>query len=666
MTRQAIDPWRLCLGAGVTALLVGCGGGSERPPTDPFPTTRPQASTTNGSGGSAGDEGSGGGGSGGSSNTGGSTSAGGSGGGSTTPSAPLVEILSPEDASSPEQVYHTTLDVSCHVTQSEAAGAAPLDPSTVTIELFDGDELIEARAGVEGEEADVYEASFAVQNVASGGVTVRCSATDTSPEAAEGSDEARVFLDHGPIVTVLEPLPDAAKSPLGAVVFEYEVLPDELVSDDEGAAIEMVELTVKGQEFEIVQTGDDPNVYRTTIDFSDPTLFPEVPEGSVSVALTATNARGIAHAERYDFLLDSTGPAISIVSPGDGAVVGGTVNLRIKLPEDASGINLDTLAVTLNDKTYPYDPNGTWSISEDEAVFQFEAKALGGGAQITVNVRVEDNAGNVSPGTSSLFYLDEFGPIVMLDPPNFRAINDNKQCSYSFDPLGSSPDHGARVDSTEVYRALVWDRTNSSGGRVLHMAGADRDSVQLFVRRPDEPLVVDTTGDDVCDDIADADALAFQDLEALAADGNPWFGSEDNETGPDEPPRGDCPYGSSSAPDYLCSDESDLRAVIHHSNVSSEPVVYAIAPGQSSPLCKGLEWELTTVFPSYEGWVCLAARAFDRVGNRGVSKPLAVCVDGPLAGKPSCATDLDELPPDCTDGCDDPPALSASGEFYER
>ncbi|HEU5074025.1 MAG TPA: hypothetical protein VFU02_07625, partial [Polyangiaceae bacterium] len=625
MTRETVGSWKLCLGLGVAAaLLVACGGGSDRPATDPFPTTRPQSSGTNGTGGSAGEDAGASGGS--TSDTGGAGGSGGSGGTSNPPSAPVVAILSPEDATTPEAVYDATLEVSCKVTQAETPGSTPPDPASVVVELLNDEELVDSQAGVEGEDADVYEASFAVQNVPPGSITVRCSATDTSTDPVIGSHEVQAFVDHGPNVTVVTPLPDAAESPLGAVVFEYEVTPAEIVEDDTGAAVELVELTVKGQDFAISPSEDDPTLYRTTIDFSDPTIFPEVPEGSVSVALTATNARGIARAERYDFLLDATGPAVFIDSPRDGAVVGGTVNLVIGLPEDASGINLDTLEVQLNSTTYHYDPNGTWAAGEEEVVFQFEAAALGGGAQITVNVRVEDNAGNLST-TSALFYIDEFGPIVMLDPPNFRAVNDNGQCSYSFDPLGSSPDHAARVDSTEVYRALVWDRTNSSGGSVLHMAGADDDSVQLFVRRPDAPLVVDTTSDGICDDIADADALAFQDLEPLDAAGSPWFGEAEADPGPDVPPRGECLGGTAtSPPDYLCDDESDLRTVVHHSNVTSESVVYAIAPGQNSPLCQGLEWELTTVFPSYEGWVCLAARALDAVGNRGVSKPLAVCV----------------------------------------
>lgn len=653
---------------GAAVLLVACGSGSDRPDVESdSSTTRPQSSTTHASGGSAGESGSDAGGSGNDAGgSGGVGGGGGSGGSSNALGAPVVEILSPEDATEPDEVYDATLDVSCKVTQSEAAGAAPPDPATVTLEVLDGEELIESRAGVEGDAADVYEASFSVQNVPSGAITVRCSATDTSVDPVTGSDEVRAFLDHGPEVTVIAPLPEAAESPQGAIVFEYEVTPDEIVADDTGAAIELVELTVKGQEFEIAQSEDDPNVYRTTIDFSDPTLFTEVPEGSVSVALIATNARGIAHAERYDFLLDSTGPEVTIESPGQGVVVGGTVNLVIALGEDASGINLDTLEVELNDTIYHYDPNGTWTVSESEVVFQFEAAALGGQAQITVNVRVEDNAGNLGDD-SGLFFIDEYGPIVMLDPPYFRAVNSDGECSYSFDPLGNSPNQGARVDSTEVYRALVWDRTNDSGGSTLFMAGADQDSVQLFVRKPDAPLVVDTNDDEVCDDIAETDTVAFQDLEPLEAAGNPWFGPAETDPGPDEPARGECPGGTStSPPDFLCDDESDLRAVPHHYDEPDEPIVYAISPGSNSPLCKGLEWELTTVFPDYEGWVCLAARAFDGVGNRGVSKPLAVCIDGPLSGEPSCATDLGEEPPTCSDGCEDPPALSANGQFYER
>ena len=65
--------------------------------------------------------------------------------------APEVEILSPEDATEPDEVYDATLDVSCKVTASEAAGAAPPDPATVTLELLDGDELIESQAGVHPE-----------------------------------------------------------------------------------------------------------------------------------------------------------------------------------------------------------------------------------------------------------------------------------------------------------------------------------------------------------------------------------------------------------------------------------------------------------------------------------------------------------------------------------
>lgn len=670
MTRAHFSGWGIFWVFSGLVIASACGGGDERPPTNSEPPTiNAASSSTNGSGGSGGEDGS----NETSSTDSGGTSAGGTGGGGGKGAAPLVELLSPEDEDAPDEVYNTSLDVSCQVTQSDDDGATPVDPSTVVIELVKDDEVIDSRPGVEGDDADVYETTFPVQNIESGALTVRCSAADTSTMPVAGSAEVQTFLDHGPLVEVLAPLPDAAESPAGAVVFEYEVLPDELVSDDHGAAIETVELTVKGEDFEITQLDDDEDIYHTTIDFSDPTIFAEVPQGSVSVALTATNARGIAYVERYDFILDGRAPNISIESPGDGEVVGGTVTLVINTPEDASGYNLDTLEVDLNTKPYVYDPVGPWTVGNDRVSFQFESKNLGGPSQITVNVRVEDNAGNLG-STSALYYLDEHGPIVMLDPPLFRGQNDNGQCSYPFDPLGNSPNQAARVGATKVFRALVWDITNGSEGTVHYLAGTDQSSVQLYARKPDAPLVVDTTDDGVCDDIAEEEDLPFQDLTALSKDGSAWYGPNPTENTnvpadadlPDEPPRDGCDFGTSTnPPKFLCDETSDLQVVAHYHRLPGEPIVYAIAPAASGFLCKGREWELTGVLDGYEGWVCLAARARDKVGNRGVSKPLALCVDDQtVEGQPSCWTDLNEAPPDCTDGCDDPPALPAGGVYY--
>ena len=99
--------------------------------------------------------------------------------------------------------------------------------------------------------------------------------------------------------------------------------------------------------------------------------------------------------------------------------------------------------------------------------------------------------------------------------------------------------------------------------------------------------------------------------------------------------------------------------MIHHGVGASEPVIYAIEPVENSldVLCTGKEWAVgTAVSMATEdgkpklGWVCLAARAVDRVGNPGISPPLRLCLDD--------GTNPDRckgaLPPKCTDSCTPP------------
>jgi hypothetical protein len=59
-------------------------------------------------------------------------------------------------------------------------------------------------------------------------------------------------------------------------------------------------------------------------------------------------------------------------------------------------------------------------------------------------------------------------------------------------------------------------------------------------------------------------------------------------------------------------------------------------------------------------------RASDKVGNRGISRPIAVCLDSSqIDGQPSCTTDLDEAPPDCSDACNPPPDFDPNGWIME-
>jgi len=656
----------------VAVLLAAACGGNERPKAigerdmaaGPSSNASSSSGGTGGSGGSASSSG-GNSGSGGDGASGGGGGTGGSGGGTSAGVPPVVELLQPEHENAPDEVYDVDLPVSCLVEASDDPDAAPPDPSTVSFDLIDEEgEVLDTRVGVEGDEENIYEATFPVQNHPSGTVTVRCSAADSSANPETASDEASTFLDHGPVITIVSPEPGSPESARGAVVFEYEVTPDELVDDDEGAALDELTLTVRGRAFPIDEV--EEGIYRTTIDFADTTIFPEVPEGSVSVLVSASNARGIARTARYDFLLDSTGPELTILEPSNGQIVAGTVTLRLGVPDDGSGVDLDTLVVILNNEEHHYSEEGNWRPENDDVVaFDFESREVKGSlVQINVNVSVSDLAGNRS-SASTIFYRDEFPPIVSLDPPYFRRTNLNDaKCSHAFDPLGKSPEPGQSIQNGEVFRVLAWETTNDAGGDVLYYAGVDPERVELFARTPDEPIVADTTGDGVCDDINEPEQLRFQSLAPVKTAGSPWFGPEEEDTFQSEfPMPNGCEYGTANKPDHLCSQHSDLYVVPHHSGNSSEAVVYAL-PDLDGEECTGRWWEIISVVQDYDGWICIAARAFDNVGNRGVSKPIPICLDnGTVPGQPSCATSS-ETPPDCQGSCDDPPELGPPGMLY--
>jgi hypothetical protein len=207
-------------------------------------------------------------------------------------------------------------------------------------------------------------------------------------------------------------------------------------------------------------------------------------------------------------------------------------------------------------------------------------------------------------------------------------------------------------ESAAVFRALVWDETNYDTGLPYQFfAQADQSKVYLYVLLDrSKPLLVDKDKDalHICDDVnTDSTQVAFKRLSPLAPNGNSVYG-KDFEAEP-KPIGVTCASdGLSGSATPLCPG-SDMTRVIRHSMPTEEPVIYAI-PG-SSQLCTGDGWTLSATLPS-EGWVCLAARAEDRVGNAGISPPLRLCYDKtPGDGVSPCTGQ----PPSCSDGCTPPP-----------
>jgi hypothetical protein len=171
-----------------------------------------------------------------------------------------------------------------------------------------------------------------------------------------------------------------------------------------------------------------------------------------------------------------------------------------------------------------------------------------------------------------------------------------------------------------------------------------------------------------CDEIAvPAPGLAEhkQQLVPIFASGSATFFAE---ASPLDPPLNGCvaPTADPSAPTYLCKRPLAGTRVIEHTMEGHEPVIYGISPDVGGLECTGRYWEFGPVLDRNprEGWLCLAARASDLVGNVRVSAPLIVCYDDDNTPEvPDCIDPNDpthtrvldpatvDPPITCTDGC---------------
>jgi hypothetical protein len=241
----------------------------------------------------------------------------------------------------------------------------------------------------------------------------------------------------------------------------------------------------------------------------------------------------------------------------------------------------------------------------------------------------------------------------------------------------AAPNDGELVPDFAYYRMLVWDDTNGGFGQTYpRYAGTDTTSVSFYLQPdPSTPLLIDTkrgkpndTGE--CDDLA-SDGLKFPLLAPLVDFGSAIYNSAAT------PIPGLCvanaaPDDPKAYPPYVCSTFSDMRRVVHHDGPGNlEKVVWAVNPvgamSSNSPSCSGDQWSISPLTTN-DGWVCLAGRAKDTVGNVGVSPPLRVClVSDPALGRPvpACATSS-TTPPDCTDGCTPHAHFSANNKYVIR
>jgi hypothetical protein len=621
--------------------------------------------------------------------TGSTTDGGASGeGGANQQEGLAVVVTAPTGAADPnvdEVIIDETVTMTCTV--SPLAAGVTVNASTVTLEVLDAegkpaigmDKKPFSFPGVPTGKPNEYSAQFNLASIPTGAVGFRCSAMSTD-KAAAGSNTVSTFIDHGPTIAVITPESGSAHPLEGVLPVEFTVTPMRLTDADDGAAVTAVTLQVAGVDIKdtaLMEDPKNPGTYRAQIDFTDPKLFPEPPTEHTSVHIEATNARAPKKATAIDdfpIVVDGKGPTLTFTKPGDNAAVHGETVIAFTAVDSGAGLDVDTLQLEVQGigiETYDAKLTDKWTrATSDTFTYRFDTGLLTGvTSQITVKVRAQDTAGNLTEGVTLLLYRDDLAPSIDLDPGAARVKDFNSLvCSSSFDPLGSALNDGATTsDAFALFRAVVYDRANSASGQpFLYISGTNQKSVALYVQ-PDttQPFLIDTNGDLRCDALA-RDDFKLQTLKPVKKSGNPDY-SKDYAATPavTSGPGAECTLrdpGTSAKP--LCTLGSDMTIVVQHDVQprETEPVVYAMG-GIQEPECTGSKWELHSATVdqqgkplSKDGWLCLAVKASDNLGNSDVSRPLRICFDDPLVdGIPACAGANPPPAPSCTTDCTAPP-----------
>jgi len=668
--------WGLCFG-GVAA--VACGKSDRQPfqGSADMPGGANRTSTVGGSAGlgsvgqgGAGEEG--------------GTGVGATGGETGEPGAPIVTITSPVGVAGPNDagvLVEPTLDVTCKVEKGPGSASMEVAPESITVQMLDGDGNVvyaDKEAGITTFATtatgtpDEYVAHLILTKVPDNGrISFVCSASDTSNPPLVGSDTVESFVDHGPIITLEDPVDKSAHALLKALRVAFTVEEAPVAKGDKGSKIDKVTLDVGGVDF----TGDlteTDGVYETSVNLADGAVFAITPAGDFPITIHASDKRRPT-ADRvgsFSVEVDGEGPSITINSPPKDATVGGRVPLLFDVTDAISGVDQQSVVVTLNQVDHYYGEDGEWTTNGDHYVFKFDSTQIEGSeAQASINIRAKDLAGNDSPGESWLVYLDNVPPIVDLDPPNIRLWKKSGadyDCSASFDPLGVALGDLAQTQSRFAFmRALVWEETNYvEGQKFVQYSGTVESSVRIYIQ-PDvtAPMLVNNPGDadPDCDDIDETalKTLEFFHLTALQPTGDASFSTDDPANFPPLADFPGCIQLASADPPHLCLNQrSDLTKVIAHQAEERPPAIFALDP-TNGEACTGLDFELGS--KAEEGWVCVVGRAVDNAGNIGVSRPIRLCYDDPATSfTPDCMTG--STPPDCTDGCTLPTAFPGTLE----
>ena len=530
---------------------------------------------------------------------------------------------------------------------------------------------------------DAFAGTISLGNLASGSYTLTVSAKSLA--GATGHDVVTLTVQGGP--TLIVNAPAEGQSYNDSVSIQILV--------DQGANAPTATLAGNNVTLSSPTTSGTYDVYTATVWVGPP---PTPPGAQTFQQLTGKQlldvkeSDGTATSEVFrTFVIDTSGPTITMTTPIPGEMVGGVVTISATITDD-SGVLDSSVEAVIGDQQgnpiftlqLPPQGSGVYSTLFDTLNLTRCAPPPSTAPCIvfpTVSFRASDSVGNeTSVGYD--FSVDNIPPLADLDPPKMRQMQlaaFGYECSALFDPLsvnrdvGDMPNDGCMVPQMFDLRARIEDQGNHAPGlKVTPIAGIDPDNTSIYILTDNtQPLVVDTDGDGYCDSInpllapTTGPLTQAEEVLKIRLAGVPPAGNADFEgpptpgaaVDPGLPISGTCVQGIDPAPPkVLCNFEEPTIAIGYSDNL---PAIWSVEPIDADR-CMGNQLDTRANNIPEGQWICMAVGTADLAGNHSVSAPMRVFVNYSDTGG-FCATPPagSPAPPSCT-GTYDPGSKTAA------
>jgi hypothetical protein len=578
------------------------------------------------------------------------TPTGSGGSGSVNPPSGDVTVAIETPVADPIQTFfsRSLVDVVAHVNVEGGTDFVDGTSVRVTVNREGSIEVIESGQLVI-ESGDTYAGRVSLGELTSGTYVLTVSARSSG--GAVGSSSVNFFVDAGPLLIVTSPVEGRSYK---------RTLTIEVIASDPFGLTGAPTATVGATPVSLSETGL-PDTYRGAIDFDaqDPPLF-----GNQLLTVAAVNANGKRTEVQVIFIVDNEGPVITDTHPIPGEIVGGIVEVRATIADNAGVLDSSVIAV-IGDETgtplfeLPLSPRGggTYSVLFDSNRLTDCQEPPSASLCIvfpTVSFRVSDQVGNETV-VGYAFAVDNIAPIADLDPPNLRDTKLDRvlRCSHEFDPLANNSHIGDMPNDLEMVpqvfdlRARIQDDGNHATGlKLTPISLVDPNNTSVFImndRGPNQPLIVDTDGNGSCDSInplliptTEPPTENNQVLKVRLAPVPP--GGLADFTTDSSLPLSYCADGiDPTQPEPMCGFAQPRIAISYAFGL---PAIWSVEPIDEIH-CHGGQFD-TLANNIDQGWACLAVGTQDNAGNFSVSRVLRVYVSHTFTGN------IVGTPPSCT------------------